>query len=133
MSAPQVNLGAGSGGIGTALLSFGIMLAGALMNFTNTPGPVLSSLSNANSPMSLTEPTIGSGDNTIAVPAGTGFIVLLPPSSNAQSIKLKNVGGDSGFALHPAAPHVFALPNPNQTSFVLNAGGSIPGFAILFL
>src|SRR5215475_1535858 len=73
--------------------------------------------------------TLNAGDNTIAIPVGTKLIVFEPPVTNANALKLKQTGADSGNVLQPNMANVLTW---SSGGFVLNAGGSITGCKFRF-
>ena len=74
---------------------------------------------------------LASGANTITVPSGTTLVVIIPPSTNLQTITAKGVSGDTGFQLSKTLPSVICWQT--GANFVLTAGGTITGLEILFI
>ena len=90
-----------------------------------------------NNVTSIAEPTLvdlASGVNTITVPVSTTAVIarvtIIPPSTNAFSITLKGVTGDTGVPLHITDPTSLGLGT--VTSFVLTTGGIINGVRIIW-
>lgn len=50
--------------------------------------------------------SLSSGFNTLTRPAGADGVVIFPDPSNAQTLTLKGVTGDTGLALNTKAPSV---------------------------
>jgi len=74
--------------------------------------------------------TLANGDNTITIPNGTKVIDFTPPTTNANALKLKQTGTDSGFVLQPNMPNILTW---SMGGLVINAGGSTPGCRFVFL
>lgn len=74
----------------------------------------------------IVDVVLASGDNTIAVPAGTTAVLIEPPSGNVVALKLKGVGGDTGVLLHKVYPTLLAL-DPSQTTLIVNAASLTAG------
>lgn len=83
----------------------------------------------------LTLVNLASGDNTIAVPASPStvptLIVIVPPTTNAQALKLKGAGGDTGVQINTTKPT--ALSWQTGASFILNAAGIVNNVEINFI
>jgi len=70
--------------------------------------------------------SLGSGANTITVPAGVvGGVVIKPPSGNTQTLTLKGVTGDTGVPVSKVNGTMLAFDTSPPASFVLTAGGAI--------
>lgn len=52
----------------------------------------------------LTVTTLGSGDNTISIPAGATAVVIKPPDSNAVVLKMKGNAADVGIQISKTNP-----------------------------
>ena len=74
---------------------------------------------------------LASGANTITVPSGTTLIVLIPPTTNTETILFKGVSGDTGFQLSKTRPSIYAYET--GASFVLTTSGAIAGYEIYFV
>jgi len=76
---------------------------------------------------------LASGDNdlTTTIPSGTTLIVVIPPTSNTQALKLKGAAGDTGVRISPTKPHVHAWGAAG--SFIVNAAGTVTGAEIQFI
>lgn len=98
----------------------------------NNPGESVDyQLFNPNSPCVVQALILSSGNNTInatSCPAITnaGGVILIPPTSNIQTLTVKGVTGDAGIPISPNAPFVYTFTAGSPpTSFVLNAGGGL--------
>lgn len=76
--------------------------------------------------------TLASGANTITVPTGSTMVIIVPPTTNTQTMTLKGVTGDTGIALDVAKPFVLSLA-AGVASFVITAGAQIVGVGFTFL
>jgi len=81
--------------------------------------------------------TLSSGANTINATtcpalAQCGGVVLIPPTSNGQTITLKGTSGDTGIALSLTEPTVLTFPVAPPSSFVITTNGTIAGFKLAF-
>lgn len=72
------------------------------------------------------------GTNTITVPSGTTAAVIIPPTTNTQTISLRGAAGDTGVALSRTKPTVLSF-DTTVTSFILVAGGTINGLVVAFM
>ena len=82
--------------------------------------------------------TLSAGDNTIAVPTGAITVSIVPPSTNAQALKVRTNAnsGDAGLpisATDPFGPYCFRGVSPAVTSIIINAGGTVSGVVVIFL
>ncbi|HLV80731.1 MAG TPA: hypothetical protein VKT32_10630 [Chthonomonadaceae bacterium] len=71
---------------------------------------------------------LATGDNTISIPAATTIVVVYPPATNTQALKQKSTGSDAGEARGANIPWYF--PVNGQTTFVLNAAGTVTGLVV---
>lgn len=95
---------------------------------------VTNTATNQASPGKFDIVTLASGANTITPPSGGSTpvaVTIIPPPSNASSITLKGVTGDTGVLLHPTQPTTIALGSPTAT-FVLTAGAQIVGVQMIW-
>jgi hypothetical protein len=76
---------------------------------------------NAAGNFAVTELTLASGANTIAVPTWAEFCVIVPPPTNAVALTLKGVTGDTGIPLSLTVPSELAFPATPPASFVVTA------------
>lgn len=132
MATTHQNVGIGSGGAGVSLVS---ITAGFTIS---TPGLALDTqLVNVNSPCTPQVLNLISGNNTInattcpALPQAGG-VVLIPPTGNGQALTLKGVALDTGLSISTVAPTVYSFSPAPPTSFVINAGGAVTGFGLLW-
>lgn len=78
--------------------------------------------------------TLAAGANTITPPSGGTTpvaVTIVPPPSNASTITLKGISGDTGVLLHPTQPTSISLGSPTAT-FVLTAGAQIVGVQLIW-
>lgn len=114
-------IGTGSGGVGTARVGIDLQLT-----LVDDPGAAVAAiLSNANSPCYPQSSNLSSGVNTITVPTKAGGVVIMPPSTNTQTITLKGASGDTGVALSKTAPTVLTFDTTPPGTIVLTTGGVI--------
>ncbi len=129
----QLNIGIGSGGVGTAVVELTANLA-----FPESSAKAVDyELKNANSPMVLQSVNLNSGANTVnntTFPDITkaGGVIIIPPSSNTATLVLKGVTGDMGVALSKIAPTVLTFDTSPPSSFVVTAGASVTGLQLLW-
>jgi len=74
--------------------------------------------------------SLANGDNTLTIPAVTTLIGIKPPVTNANTLKLKGAGGDTGFTLQPNLPFLLTYFGGNV---IINSAGSTAGVQLLFL
>ncbi len=83
----------------------------------------------------VTLTTANSGNNTIAVPSGTGIVVtgltIVPPDDNTDVIILKGVAGDTGIPLHVTDPTSIGL-NSTFASLVLHVAAQIDNVRLIW-
>lgn len=129
----NINVGTGSGGIGTA--------TAYLRVDANTDQQIATiydaEMFNANSPVMIQSLALASGANTINATtcpalANAGGVILIPPAGNTIAITLKGVTGDTGLTLSLTAPALLPFPVSPQSSFVITAANIIAGFRLLF-
>lgn len=81
---------------------------------------------------------LAAGDTTVAVPPGAISVQVVPPSTNASTLKLRTNAnsGDGGLPLSatdPFGPFSFRSVSPAVTSIILTAGGTVNGVQVSFL
>lgn len=64
-----------------------------------------------------------SGANTINVPAAN-WMLIQPDPTNAVSLTLKGITGDTGIPLSKTAPTLISLSASFPSTFILTAGGT---------
>jgi hypothetical protein len=74
---------------------------------------------------------LSSGANTITVPAGTKLVIIIPPTTNTETITAKGVSGDTGFQISKTEPT--PLTWQTGSSFVLTTSGAIAACKVLFI
>lgn len=72
---------------------------------------------------------LASGDNTITLATATSVLVIIPPTTNAQTLTMKGVTGDTGLLMDPAKPFVYCRA-AGTTEVILVAGGIVNGTEI---
>jgi len=133
MATIPINIGTGSGGVGTTSTE----IKGTFDLGGDTGESFDFAIYNANSPAVVQYLSLSSGANTInsttcPALAQCGGVVLIPPSGNGQTITLKGVSGDTGIALSLTAPTVLTFAVSPPSSFVLTTNGTIAGFKLAF-
>ena len=74
--------------------------------------------------------SLSAGDNVLSLATGTKLIIVVPPTTNAATLKLKGVIGDTGFTIRSSEPN----PIPWTTGSVLiNASALVTGTVIYLL
>lgn len=132
MSTTQIPIGVGANGTGVSAVAINVGWNIA------TPGTALDVLLvNVNSPCTPQVINLSSGNNTInatvcpALPQAGG-VVLIPPTGNGQLLTLKGITADTGISISRAAPTVYTFSPTPPSSFVINAGGAVTGFGLMF-
>ena len=67
---------------------------------------------------------LASGFNTVSVGDNSTGCILVPPSNNTSTIKIKGVTGDTGVLLSKTKPSVITLDS-GVTNIGITAGGAI--------
>jgi hypothetical protein len=89
---------------------------------------------NTVSPGSITVHTLTSGSNTISLPTGGVTVksaTIIPPATNTLSLTLKGISADTGISISKVDPTSLAFETAPST-FVITAGGNIPGLRIIW-
>lgn len=130
----HINLGIGSGGVGTSTVNL------ECDTNLNTTGSALSfQLFNPNSPATFQAVNLTTGANTFNTTtcpalASAGGVWIIPPFGQGQSLTIKGVSGDTGLSMFPGgAPMFWPLASSPQASFVITAGGSVTGLILGFV
>ena len=92
----------------------------------------ISAASNTASPGTVEIKSLVSGANTITPPTGgttPKACTIVPPASNAVTMTLKGVTGDTGIALHLTDPFTVSL-STGTTTFVITAGAALTGIRL---
>ena len=84
---------------------------------------VVSATENTNSPGSVQNYALSSGNNTITPPSNSTGATIVFPAANTVLVTLKGVSGDTGVVLHPTDPTRIGLNS--TTAFVLSAASGI--------
>lgn len=127
-----INIGTGSGGVGTSTTSIEISFA------LSTTGDALNiQLFNANSPCVVQSLNLVMGNNTINTTscpamATAGAMLILPPTNNGEAMTLKGIAADTGIPISTVGATLLSLNTSPLTSFVINAAGAITNLQIAF-
>lgn len=81
--------------------------------------------------LSTVQVGLASGANTITVPTGATLVILVPPTTNTETVTLKGVTGDTGRQISKTRPTVLAWET--GTDFFLLTSGAIAGYEIYFV
>lgn len=73
---------------------------------------------------------LSSGANTVSVPTGTTLVIIIPPTTNTETITLKGVSGDTGRQISKTKPTILAWETGSD--FVLTTSGAIATARVLF-
>lgn len=91
---------------------------------------------NENSPGDIDTLTLAIGANTITLPTGGTTVrgaTIIPPATNAATITLKGVTGDTGVALSMTDPTSISFNDDAlPANFVLTVGAEIVGLRIIW-
>jgi hypothetical protein len=70
---------------------------------------------------------LASGDNTISVPSGAVGVLIVPPTTNTNTLKYRTSSnsGDTGLSIAPASFSVHMFPLTAPTSLIVNAAGAV--------
>ena len=74
---------------------------------------------------------LASGFNALTAPAGSTLAIIVPPTTNTQTITAKGVTGDTGIPLSKVLPSIVAIV-PGST-WGLTAGGIVSGLVIRYI
>lgn len=70
--------------------------------------------------------SLASGNNTIAVPATAGGVLLIPQVGNTIAVTIKGIAADTGLPLSLVYPFLWEFAAPGApSSFVLNAASAV--------
>lgn len=122
------NVGPGTGGIGTRLLS--LIMDDSQTAFTSHYSW---GVQNGNSIFADQGLIFSHGTNTVLVPYVAGGVLLIPPATNTISLSLLDSFGNS-LILNPAAPFLWCFANGNApANLVFTAGATISPVLLYFL
>lgn len=122
-------VGTGSGGVGSANISF----SGNYSESAGSAGTVTGVVwANSNSPISQYTTTLASGFQNISVPDTAGAFYMELPSGNSQTVVLKGVTGDTGVSVLPAGAVFITLVTGSSRNIGVTAGGTIANVKIKF-
>lgn len=76
---------------------------------------------------------LASGDNTVAVPTGAVAVVIIPPSGNTTTLKVRSSlnSGDAGLPINCGTStgyFLYQFPASAPTSVIITAGAAISAF-----
>lgn len=132
MSTTHIPIGVGANGTGVSVVAINVGWT------ISTPGTALDTqLINVNSPCTPQVVNLTMGNNTFnattcpALPQAGG-VVLIPPNGNGQLLTLKAVTGDTGLPISSVAPSMYNFSPTPPSQFVINAGGAVTGFGLMF-
>jgi hypothetical protein len=136
MSTIFLNVGTGSGGVGTATVTLQ-----AFFDFLQgqTGEAVNFSLFNPESPCTVQAINLVSGANTISASncpqiATAAGLFIMPPPGNGTTLTLKGVTGDTGIPIaFTGAPSFISFANPPPTSFVITANTTLTGLMLAWV
>lgn len=74
---------------------------------------------------------LSSGANTVTVPTGCTLVIIVPPTTNTETITLKGVSGDTGRQISKTRPTILAWET--GTDFVLTTSGAVAAAEIYFV
>jgi hypothetical protein len=92
-------------------------------SFTNATPPLLADLVNlTTTPVALT------------IPAGTDWIVIVPPEGNTVNLKISGAVGETvGATLHPTNPFPIPVPDTSPSVFLFAASGTINNVQVYYI
>lgn len=80
-------------------------------SFTSVAPPLLADLVNL-----TTTPT------TLSIPSGTEWVIIIPPATNANNLKISGaVGETTGATMHPTRPIFLPVPSASPSIFLFAA------------
>src|SRR5262249_17501397 len=76
---------------------------------------------------------LASGFNAIPVPSGiTGGVIIKPPSTNAQTLILKGVTGDTGAPMSKVQPFLYTFDTSPPANVNITAGGTVNNVELIW-
>lgn len=137
MATVNLNVGTGSGGVGTSTVTLGaffnVLGAGQIGQSVNFE------LFNPFSPCTAQAIDLVMGANTIntttcpAMATAAG-VFIIPPVGQGATLALKGISADTGIAIaFTGAPTFLSFANPPLTSFVIAAGSTVTGLVLVFV
>ena len=112
----------------TATTSQTATVTGDGLSYTEGPNAVTNN--SAQPPGSI---ACSTGANTVTVPGGVMGVMLVPPPTNALTIMLKGVTGDTGVALSKVNPTTLMFDLSPPASFVLTVGSGTVTIGLVWL
>ena len=79
---------------------------------------------NTSAPGTTSMPALSGGDNTITIPTGTEWVMIVPASTNTAVLTLKGDAADVGLELSKTRPALISV-NTGTTSLILNASAGV--------
>jgi hypothetical protein len=79
----------------------------------------------------MSQVVMANGDNTIAVPAGTQLIIMIPPPDSVFTKTWKGAGGDAGVGFQRQSPMIF--PYASGTLIIGSAGAETKATTFFFI
>ena len=104
--------------------SASLTLSGTITGLAGGSETVSLTLTNSSASGAVTTTALASGANTISVPTGALWCIVVPPSGNTTALTLKGNGADTGVGLHPSQASILALAN-GTTSFIVSAAATM--------
>jgi hypothetical protein len=100
--------------------SASLAVAGTITGLPSGTATIALTLANATASGQELFTTLASGANSITVPSGTKWVIIVPPAGNSTTLTFKGVTGDTGVVLHPTEPAIISLASSVST-FCLTA------------
>lgn len=93
---------------------------------TENPGgfawPAEKSYTNAAPPLLADLMTLSTTPVAITIPSGTEWVIIIPPATNANNIKISGAVGETvGAILHPTRPIYLPVPSASPSIFLFAA------------
>lgn len=101
-----------------------------LLTGSKSLGPIVANISAAVA--QTTQISLAIGDNTITIPTGTTWVLLVMPSTATGIIILKGNAGDTGIRILETAPIVVLPLDSVLPVLIINASAVVAGVEILF-
>lgn len=71
------------------------------------------------------------GNNTVTVPVGATWMLILPPAGNAVQLTLKGISGDQGWAMDLVRGNMIPLPAGTSIVNIGSAGTVTPEISFI--
>lgn len=102
-----------------------------LLTGSKSLGPVVANVASAVAQTTQTDFAIG--DNTITIPTGTTWLIIVMPPAATGVIKLKGNAGDTGIQVSKTAPALVLPFDGTLPTLIINATVAITGVELLFI